>query len=350
MDLKKIAFITCVNNELEFREAKYYISNLIIPHGYKIDVIQIKEAPSMAAGYNAAMHESDAKYKIYMHQDVFIINRNFIADILRIFESYEEVGMLGCIGCTDLSSEGFAVTEWNAGKIYHNCFPHIVRKYQNKDKTPATVDALDGVLLVTQYDLEWREDIFDGWDFYDISQCFEMKRHGYKVVVPFQDKIWCYHDNAYSKMLRYEEYQRHFAMEYQDVKAFKMIQYSQAYREFELLKEKSIEQLQMLVDAGMKDEIKKIFSNKENRGFLHMLEFQVLSDIDKKETENSDVHFWNESENYDILRQKLSDLRYAVKRIEFHMDEDETKEYIKKHYTIQAMKVVKDTYVSNEYK
>lgn len=65
-----IAFIICVNNELYFEECKYYIERLKVPAGYDIDVIGIWEADSMCAAYNLGMRSSDAKYKVYMHQDV----------------------------------------------------------------------------------------------------------------------------------------------------------------------------------------------------------------------------------------------------------------------------------------
>lgn len=38
------------------------------------------------------------------------------------------------------------------------------------------VEALDGLLIATQYDLPWREGLFQGWDIYDISQCTEFRR------------------------------------------------------------------------------------------------------------------------------------------------------------------------------
>ena len=73
MNEKEIAFIICVNDENEFKEALNYIDALNVPEGYHTDVIAVREAPSMAAGYNAAMQSSNAKYKIYIHQDVFLI-------------------------------------------------------------------------------------------------------------------------------------------------------------------------------------------------------------------------------------------------------------------------------------
>ncbi|MEK4397726.1 MULTISPECIES: glycosyltransferase [unclassified Bacillus (in: firmicutes)] len=39
-----------------------------------------------------------------------------------------------------------------------------------------TVQALDGLLLATQYDVLWRKGIFDGWPLYENSQCFEFRK------------------------------------------------------------------------------------------------------------------------------------------------------------------------------
>ena len=73
MNNKKICFIICVNNKQYLSECQYYINNLIVPQGYEIDCITVWDAPSMTSGYNAAMKASDAKYKIYIHQDVFLV-------------------------------------------------------------------------------------------------------------------------------------------------------------------------------------------------------------------------------------------------------------------------------------
>ena len=40
-----------------------------------------------------------------------------------------------------------------------------------------SVAAADGLLLATQYDIDWREDLFENWHFYDISQCMEFLTH-----------------------------------------------------------------------------------------------------------------------------------------------------------------------------
>ena len=49
--------------------------HLILPDDYSIEIIVVHNASDMTSGYNAAMLSSDAKYKIYLHHDTFIINK-----------------------------------------------------------------------------------------------------------------------------------------------------------------------------------------------------------------------------------------------------------------------------------
>ncbi|WP_051199649.1 glycosyltransferase family protein [Butyrivibrio fibrisolvens] len=95
---RKIAFIICTNNKIQFDECKLYIDKLIVPDGYETELIPIYGAVSMTSGYNSAMAETDARYKIYMHQDVYIINKYFLLNIIDIFNKDDSIGMIGMIG------------------------------------------------------------------------------------------------------------------------------------------------------------------------------------------------------------------------------------------------------------
>ena len=78
------------------------------------------------------------------------------------------------------------------------------------------VEACDGLFLATQYDVPWREDLFTGWHLYDTSMCLEMKRHGYRCVVPNQSAdFWCIHCPREKPLApEYKEYQKIFLREY----------------------------------------------------------------------------------------------------------------------------------------
>lgn len=195
MNKSKICFITCVNDERAYEECLFYISNLNIPNGIEVETISLRDSYSMTHSYNKAMKESDAKYKVYLHQDTFIINKDFIYNIIHIFEKNYEIGMLGVVGAEKLPING---VWWEAksriGKINDSYTGKMKNLVLNDIQDCKIVQAIDGLLMVTQYDIDWREDLFDGWHFYDISQSIEFQNRGYKVIIPKQVEPWCIHD------------------------------------------------------------------------------------------------------------------------------------------------------------
>ena len=206
----------CTNNDRCVEESLYYINRLDIPEGYNIDCITVRDALSMTAGYNAAMKAADAKYKIYMHQDVLIIQKDFLFRILKIFED-KDIGMIGMVGARKIPENAIMWYGDRVGKIYRcNIYDMTENIIGNMDDELTQVQAIDGLLMATQYDVPWREDIFDGWDFYDVSQSFEFMRAGYKIVVPKMERPWCLHDDDLLNYRNYFNYRRLFLKEYSD--------------------------------------------------------------------------------------------------------------------------------------
>lgn len=103
-----IAFITCVNNEELYREARIYLEALKLPEGMKAEYIPVRGASSMCQGYNQGAAQTQAKYKVYVHQDALIVNQNFVLDLLKIFRTalWERWGLLGLDGCQPRVSGG----------------------------------------------------------------------------------------------------------------------------------------------------------------------------------------------------------------------------------------------------
>lgn len=215
--MEKVAFIVCYNNELYMRECMDYISWIKVPEGVETEVIGIAEAESMTSGYNAAMHASDAKYKVYLHQDLFILNENFIRDILKVFGRHPEYGMLGVIGSSSMVSDANYWDQWNCGVVEAEDVLCQGTVWWENPMDIEEVRAIDGMIMVTQYDIEWRQDIFDGFDFYDVSQSIEFQKAGWKVGVPHQEKPWCNHVCGVSKIEMYEIYRKKFCEEYKEL-------------------------------------------------------------------------------------------------------------------------------------
>ncbi len=215
MDNNTISFIYCVNNDMLYQNSIDFISQLNIPIGYNIEVIQIKGAQSISSGYNEGMKKARGKYKVYLHQDVYIINQNFIKDIIEIFEN-NNIGIIGCAGSKDIPDN---LVWWESkslfGKVYEIRNSNMKLLYFNNPTNKyEEVSLLDGFILITQYDIPWREDIFDGWHFYDISQSLEFKKQNKKVVVAYQQIPWCIHDCGIVSMDNYYIYRDKLVNEY----------------------------------------------------------------------------------------------------------------------------------------
>lgn len=216
---KKFCFIICVNNDRYLEECLLYLSLLEVPKGYETEVLAISEAASMAAGYNEGCKASDARYKIYLHQDTFIIEKKFLHKLLKVFGQDDRIGMVGMIGAPALSQDGVMWHEHRCGDFYRleEMLKSGVDGIEKLKKGFREVEAADGLLLATRVDIPWREDILKDWDFYDVSQCLEFRRAGYKVAVPAQNPSWTIHVCGAPSFRNYEENRRIILRNYPEI-------------------------------------------------------------------------------------------------------------------------------------
>lgn len=220
MNEHKISFIICSNRENYLQECRQYIAELYVPEGFSIEVLPITGAASMTAGYQQGMLSTDARYKIYMHQDVFILNRNFIQDSLDIFEKDKKIGMIGMVGTKQLPENGCMwTTPMRTGALRSSVLNTLtVDSYfdlpVNSSKGYAPVQAIDGLLMMTRFDLPWQEKLDFGWDFYDVSQSIEFTRQGYHIAVPYQKKPWVLHDTGFLHLNNYNQARKIFLSTY----------------------------------------------------------------------------------------------------------------------------------------
>lgn len=321
MNQNKIAFIICTNNQLYFNECQYYIHNLILPEGMELDVIGITEAPSMCAGYNAGMQSSDAKYKVYLHQDVFIREPKFIIYLLERFQKDKQIGMIGMIGGNGMPKTGVTYRAWNVGKVDCRDPDMAYYMYGAKDmkKEDTIVEAVDGLLIATQYDIPWREDLFTHFDFYDVSQSFEMRRAGYKVLVPYQETPWVIHDSSFAKLTYYDEARKICLKEYPE--------YLYADGGFEFIYDKEwndlsdllADQIKALIAAHEWKQVGQIIDSyrKTGRKSSEIETLGILYDIyEKEKTISVKNSFFMGCWNYQEIYEKYISVRFLMRRME----------------------------------
>lgn len=235
----KMDFIICYNSILYKDECIAYIDALNVPENVEIGVITVEQAESLAAGYNQAMRASDAKYKVYMHQDVFILNSNFISDVIELFVQNPEYGMFGVVGTDRKILNGCYWNEWDCGWSYVSTPLHVANKLFRAVDKVTPVEAIDGMIMITQFDLPWREDVFDGFHLYDISQSEEMKRAGYRIGVVPQESPWCLHDCGCNSFGDYDLYRERFCECYfQEGYRYEKLPEQEKYREMGIIAQK----------------------------------------------------------------------------------------------------------------
>lgn len=221
MNENKICFIACVNDDEFFSECLMYIDRLVVPEGFEVDVLSINDAKSMTSGYNEGMEASDAKYKIYLHQDTFMMDIYFLQELIDIFTQNPDIGMVGAVGTPKMPQDACMWHSEEVWAIYRDKLQDLdrcgeLKPYGSYDLT--SVEAIDGLLMATQYDIPWREDLFTDFDFYDASQSMEFIRKGYKVVVPMMNKPICVHDDGtILNLINYDNNRKKFINEYKEL-------------------------------------------------------------------------------------------------------------------------------------
>ncbi|TVX94074.1 glycosyltransferase family protein [Paenibacillus agilis] len=219
MGLQRILFVMCVNNETLFQQAQRQVANLLVPPGFMVELYDVRGAKSMASGYNSALH-LEATYRIYIHQDTFLIHKGMLYDLVRLFERHPHLGMVGLAGCVELPSNGIW---WEGNPLVGQVIEHRHDVYQLlrfdhgalEASDYVQVQAIDGLFMATSVDLPWRDDVFDGFHFYDSAHSKEIALAGYEVGVLVLQSPWCIHYNGDEfDQISYERYRQLFVQHY----------------------------------------------------------------------------------------------------------------------------------------
>lgn len=329
----KIAFIICVNNQMYLDECCAYIERLPVPQGYEVEVFPVWDSSGMCQAYNVGMNASDAKYKVYIHQDVFIVEQNFLYNIVDIFKKHKDVGMIGMVGAESIPKTGVFFNSYNVGKIEVR-EPDMPYYYvAGKDKKEIMdVQAVDGVLIATQIDITWREDLFKDFDFYDVSQGLEFIRAGYRVVVPAQEKPWIIHDCGFAKLNKYDKNRLIFVKNYSGFLTSDGGTEFEYNEEWDKLSSQLAEIVKNYIDAEEWYKVEELLDVYKSNNYKNSeLEKQcIIYDIYKTEMkENGGSSFCKAGMSYKQIAEKYSKIRFAMRRYELGMVDDVTENYEK---------------------
>ncbi len=326
----KFAFIICVNDNFVFSECQYYLSQLEVPKGYEVEMIEVQDATSMCAGYNEAMHSTDAKYKIYIHQDVCIIKKDFLHQLLCRFQKDEKLGIIGMVGGTKLPASGVIFDSWDEGKVdVREPDMSYWLEFHPDNRQDTMVRAVDGLLIATQYDIQWREDLFCHFDFYDVSQCLEFKKAGYDILVPYQEQPWVIHDCSFCKLSKYDEERQKLVAEYQEFLTDDRENTLYYHKEWDEMSEQLGQLLVGMIEAGkwsQAESLMQIYHEKNHKSSA-LERMHILIKIHQLEEKRHVAHFFEEGMSaYSQIYAKYIKVRGLLRRIEMGYWDEECEE------------------------
>lgn len=186
MDDRKICFITCSDDDTAYRESLYYLNRLTVPDGFDVEFLRVNDVRSLPQGYNQAMAASDAKYKVYLRQNVCIIERGFLSDLIYIFENHADIGMVAAAGGRRLLPDGIWKNACEKFGVFLENSDGRMRCCRFGDETTDLQDiqAAANCWIATQADVPFREDGPADSAFCESSQSLEFTRRSLRVVVP----------------------------------------------------------------------------------------------------------------------------------------------------------------------
>ena len=197
----KIAVIVFDSDGVSCKKLKENVNSCILPKNFRLDFIIITDTENRVEAYNKAILKSNAKYKFYIDEHTVLLQENLFEKFIRLFSDNPKVGVIGCIGTSEIPLNGIAY-QADIEKTYGVWFTgatKILDQGSAFDGAYKEVQCIFDGLIATQYDLKWREDIStNGCNCFEFpSQCINFSRNNYKVVVISQDSplIWKANDN-----------------------------------------------------------------------------------------------------------------------------------------------------------
>ena len=192
MDRRKIAVLVRKADQARYDFCMVSLQNAEWPKGYAVEYFVIDAARPYAAQVNKILAETDAKYKIYINDDVCLVCKQAIREMLAIFQD-EEIAMLGIFGSQSLPVSGNPFdSSYKCGAVYLPTEGDL-SEVRFGEATAAVVDVrcLLPSFFATQRDIPWDEYSYKRQYYAVLEHSCAMRRSGGRVVVSMLAEIWC---------------------------------------------------------------------------------------------------------------------------------------------------------------
>ena len=189
---KKIAVLVRKSHEAQYAVCMESLQAMKWPAGYEVEVFALEAEKPYAAEANAVLAKTDAKYKIYINDDLCLVSPQAVEELLDIFRD-ETVGMVGFLGSRSLPVSGNLLEsayKWGAVYVPMENDLTETRFGEATEGESAAVRFLAPSFFATQADLSWNEAY--GKQYYAVlAHCQAFEGEGRRIVVPLPQNIWC---------------------------------------------------------------------------------------------------------------------------------------------------------------
>ena len=176
-----VSVLICSASPERFAQAETMYHRLLaeVPH----ELIVIRDARSLAEGYNRALRRARHDIVVLAHDDVGILSPDFAARLLRGMSRHDLVGIAGTRKLVG-GAWHFAGYPHLAGQVGMpgDDGGYVVTLYEVLERETKGLQALDGLLLATRRETALRlgfdELTFDGWHLYDLDFSLRAAQEG----------------------------------------------------------------------------------------------------------------------------------------------------------------------------
>lgn len=248
-----VSVLICSRNARLLAQAEAMYHRLLgeVPH----EIIAIRDARSLAEGYNRALAQARHDIVVLAHDDVDILSPDFAARLLRGLSRHDLVGIAGTRKLAGGAWQ-FAGYPHLAGQIGvpGGDGGYAVTLYDVMEPETKGLQALDGLLLATRRDtalrLAFDEAAFDGWQLYDLDFSLRAAQAGLDCATC--NDILVVHDFQASYDEHWRKYAQRFADKHQSRLGPMQIEFSKP--ELVLLQLRSAEEWRLLTQHLIRSE------------------------------------------------------------------------------------------------
>ena len=189
---KKLAFFVRKSDEVRYSACLESLQALHLPAGYEAELFTLAAESPYAAQANRALTLSDAKYKIYINDDVRLVRSQLIEELLTVFKD-ASIGMVGVLGSQSLPRDGNVLeSDYKRGVVYVPKGRELseMRFGEVSEEETADVRFVLPSFFATQVDLPWDEE-YETQYYALLAQCRSFEEIRSRIVTSLAKEAWC---------------------------------------------------------------------------------------------------------------------------------------------------------------